>query len=365
MPWRFWFSAVLSAFLIMTFVYYLPLRFLHQATAHEEEDLMPHGMTEENVHAMDHGAAAYHEETDVKEGLVVNLDIWPVPVRAGDPAEFHFYPSEKPGNVPLPLPELQLEHTKLMHVIGVRDDMNEFFHIHPHVETSADGANQYFFADYTFQKPGRYKLWSQITKDGVAHTFGHNPINVEGAGERSNKAVSFDRKAIVGNYQVALKTDEPFVKGREHKLSFDIHTLTGQEVGVEQYLGAQMHLAIIKDDWTEFIHTHPEEEGHMGFSVLPAASAHGVEEETGAGETDKTINFHITFPASGLYRAYAQFRPKGIALPADEALTAMFWLKVEEKAPLAVSPWWLLLLSSAALIVILGAIVKKYLNANE
>lgn len=380
LPWRFWFSAVLSAFLVVTFVYYLPLRFFLKATLPEMHTEAP-GIV--GIHK-EHGSSIPHEEADIKEGLVVNFNASPMPVRAGDSAEFSFYPSVKPGNVPVPLDKLELEHTKLMHVVGVRDDMNEFFHIHPSPSQlfvqKEEGVKEdesqklggqavqagIFSVDYTFQKPGRYKLWSQVTKDGVTHTFGHKPIIVEGAGERSRKEVSFGRNVIVGEYQVALKTDEPFVKGRTHELSFDIHTLTSQEIGVESYLGADMHLAIIKDDWSQFIHTHPETEdhSHTGFHAVPTAFAHGAEEESSAA-ADQTINFHIVFPDAGLYRAYAQFRPKGIDLPADEALTATFWLKVEEKASLPIKPWWMLLFASSALIVILGTIVKKYLKVQS
>jgi hypothetical protein len=61
-----------------------------------------------------------------------------------------------------------------MHVLGVRSDMNEFLHVHPVVNQTAGT----FDATYTFAKPGRYKLWSEIKKDGVVHTFGHPEITV-------------------------------------------------------------------------------------------------------------------------------------------------------------------------------------------
>ena len=46
---------------------------------------------------------------------------------------------------------------------------------------------------------------------------------------------------------------------------------------------------------------------------------------------DETVNFHAVFPETGVYKIFAQFRPKGIDLPQDEAFAASFWIKVEEK----------------------------------
>jgi len=310
-----------------------------------------------------HGAALYHEEQEVKEGLAVNLNVSPVPVLAGTSTHLDFFVNFKPDGLPVPYYGLEIAHKKFMHVIGVRSDLDEFFHIHPS-PTSTPG---HFTTDYTFSKPGVYKLWSEIRKDGKDHTFGHPEISVGGEGAREEKKeVSLGRNVVVGLYQVSLKMDEPVAKGHEHELSFDIRTFDGDKVEVEDYLGAKMHLTIIKDDWKQFIHTHPEEGDHHGLRLIPEANAHGNEEipgRTHEGE-DKVINFHVIFPEAGLYKAFAQFRPKGIDLPEDEALTAAFWIKVEEKAPSAVSSWWILLLASVAVIVLLSWGVKKFLYVN-
>ena len=73
--WHFWFLVVFSAFLIVTFIYYLPLRFLYNAGEahrdiqgeamgeHREESQMMNGNHGER------GGALYHETADVKEGL--------------------------------------------------------------------------------------------------------------------------------------------------------------------------------------------------------------------------------------------------------------------------------------------------------
>jgi len=358
--WRFWFLISFSAFLVVTFGLYLPLRFQHQAV----ERGAPHAAGGEAPGM--HAAAQYHEEGEVAEGIAVNLNVTPVPVTVGTSTRLDFFVNEKPGNVPVPASALEIEHTKLMHVIGVREDMNEFFHIHPQ-PTSTPGV---LSVDYAFSKPGLYKIWSEIKKDGAGHAFGHPETSVLGEGPRSEKQVSFGRNAVVELYQVSLELDEPVAKGHSHELAFDIHTVTGDEVALEPYLAADMHLTIIKDDWKQFIHTHPTgQDGvdHHGVRprIIPLARANG-QDISGAvhdapGE-DEAVRFAVTFPESGLYKAFVQFRPRGIGLPPDEALAVSFWIRVEDKAPAAIPDTVLYAAVSLALIVLLSWGVRRYLQ---
>lgn len=437
--WHFWWLVVFSFLLIISFVYYLPTRFLHQfstmsdhhveeeaghehaegeedhehengmmdAEMHEHMDehmsggmdmdkmmehmMKEHGMAEHDAgHMMEemmsheheegedhehvsppsaggsgqtddeHGVSQYHEETDIKDGLVINLNVNPVPYKAGSPLEFNFFVNQKPRNLPVLASQLQVEHEKLMHVVGLRSDMNEYFHIHP--DFLADNPSV-FSIEYTLNKPGLYKIWSAIKKDGVDHTFGHPQLSVQGDGSKEEKRVFFDRNVVVGNYQVNMAADGTIVKGRDTELVFDIHTLTGQEVTVENYLGAQMHLVFIKDDFGQFIHTHPDGHAHSQAPIIvnTARADEGHEHAAGA---DEVVNFTVNFPEAGLYKAFAQFRPQGINLPSDEALLAEFWIEVTEKSPSVISEWWGLLLVSALLMAGLSWVVNKYLKVN-
>lgn len=363
---RFWFLIAFSAFLIFVFAVYLPDRFTWQATqgVHDDEVMDEHpedgALHEEDIH----GGYEFHEEKDILEGLSVNLTATPTPIRIGSPVEFDFFVNEKPKGEPIASSELEIEHERLMHVIGVRSDMNEFFHIHPY-PTSTPGV---FTVRGNFSKPGLYKIWSEVKKDGIIHATGHLEISIEGVGPRAEKVVSFERKVTVEDYEVSIDMEEPVVQGHEHELSFDIHTRTGEEVEVENYLGAPMHLTIIRDDWKEFIHTHPEEDSsHMSFGLIPTARAHGESEgmEGGAPTNgDEAINFHVVFPEAGLYKAFAQFRPKGTDMPPDEALKAEFWIRVEEQTntKTGLSDWWILLISSSIAIVVLSFAVKKFIT---
>ena len=354
LPWRFWFSAALTAFLVVTFVYYLPLRFQH-AGVEPREGMHGGDMTMEMMDEH-RGAAQHHEEMEVLgEGLAVNLNVTPVPVSIGTTARLDFFVNQKPGNIPVT--DLEIEHTKLMHVIGVRSDLSEFFHIHPQL---VDGG--ILSVDHIFGKPGLYKMWSEIKKDGINHTFGHPEFAVEGTGAQSEKLVSFGRNVIVGDYQMALRLGEAVVAKRELEFLFDVHTLDSFETELEDYLGEKIHLAIIKDDWKQFLHIHPSgvADHHGALRLIPEARANGGGHDTSEG--GHGVEFHVVLPEPGLYRVFAQFRPRGIDLPPDEALTAAFWVRVTERS----SPFrsqGLLVLVSIVGIIVLSIGVKRYLHA--
>lgn len=377
--WQFWFLVVFSLLLIETVVYYLPLRFEHKILKGEDHAAMD--IMGEEMQGEEH-KALYHEEGEVREGLSVNLNVTPVPVTTGAPTRLDFFVNEKPGNVPVT--DLEIEHEKMMHVIGVRNDMEEFFHVHPRpfIEFMEGGSSferdgPKVFGDklgptgkfdlfYTFLKPGLYKIWSEVKRDGVNHAFGHPELAVTGAGEPYHKQVSFARNVIVGDYQIALRLDESVPAGREADLLFDAHTLDSFEIELDDYLAAQMHIVIIKDDLKQFIHTHPESlishnHNHQGFrNLISVAKANGGGHNTLKG--GHGVNFHTTFPEPGLYKVFAQFRPAGVDLPQDEALTASFWIKAEEKGALGVAGWWTNLFISLMLIAILSWGVNRFLQ---
>lgn len=348
---EFWFAVVFTAFLAVTFGLYLPLRFQNLGDGQ--------GMTAGHIM----GPSQYHEETSVREGLLVNMNIVPVPPAAGTSTRLDFFVNQKPGGTPVA--DLEIEHEKFMHVIGVRNDLNEFFHIHPVNMNVAETMNAGIWrASHVFTKPGLYKVWSEVKRAGVNHAFGHPEFSVEGPGERESREVSFDRSAAVGEYRVALNAMEPIPQKQPAQLSFEVKDASGRGAALEPYLGASMHLTVIKDDWKQFIHTHPVVVGSSeskGFSFVPEALANGVHPSpTGIM---KRIPFAVVFPEPGLYKAFAQFRPQGKGLPPDEAFTVGFWLRVESRAPFRVQlSKGALAAISLVLIIVLSFIVKRFLG---
>lgn len=387
-PLRLSITGLLTAFLVITVVYVLPDRFYSRAMMGGGDHGHAEGTSAEHDHAMmsteasgaamahDHASmtaggdhaghsAMIHEESTITEGLISNLTVSPAIPESSTPAQLAFYIND--AQTKEPITNLTVNHDKLIHVMGLRSDMNEFFHIHPDPIVEAPGV---FAVDHEFSKPGTYKIWSEVTYDGTTHVIGHSPVVVEGEGSVDEKDVSFGTSVIAGNYQVMLHTSE-LVVNRESSIQIEIHDSKGQEVALENYLGVPMHMAIIKDDWSEFIHTHPNSVGgmdesmpheHSGINLVPEvlADAGHAGVEPGHG-----VNFSAMFPTAGIYKVFAQFRPEGVDLPIDEAIVASFWIEVKEKPAFPFPPKIFLFVVSIVAMAGLSYVVKRYITVPE
>ncbi len=385
----FWNFVTLSLLLIVVFGYTLPTRFVHQAAVHAaEEGRMenvdahmdgsvgsPQGGVMDGGHDVDHSTSFYHEEEDVKEGIVVNLSHNPSTLTTGEAVKLSFYVINLPkDNLGFPgiIPESQLEvqHEKKMHVIGVRKDLNEFFHIHPVADTPSSNILR---VEHIFDRPGDYKIWSEIKYNNEDHAFGHPLLAVGGAGASFEPKKEILQNVIVGEgYQVAIDYHDGLAVGPENHLDFIVKDLTGNGVEFENFLGEKMHFSVISEDLTQFIHTHPDSE--MGenhhVSFVPKAFANGGEEHGSTGSPQGEIpadhiGFTVPFKKEGFYKVFAQFRPLGIELSPDDALLAEFWIKVDKAPPQSIgglNPWWRNLIVSLVLIALLSWIVKKYIT---
>ena len=402
LPYLFWNFVSLSLILILVFGYVLPSRFLARAETHENEmehmmgpdgTMMDHDEMEEHMEEMEghveggmmmeghdestehegHGETQVHEDSDVKEGLVVRMNVLPQTkegVFAGKPTQLLFDPQNIVNGTSkfIPESELEIQHEKKIHVIGVRKDLTEFFHIHPEWSTGSAGG---FVIQHTFKLPGDYKVWSEVKYKDENHVFGHPLLTVKGDTAYETER-SIARNVIVGNkYQVAIEYEG--LGSGNNEVDFIVRTLEGNAVPLDNYLGEKMHLAVISDDLTQFVHAHPEtaddEHSHAQLRVVNTARAHGGAEDETAEAPDE-IHFSIPFQKPGLYKVFAQFHPSDANLAGvDDFVLAQFWVQVSDrpagpaKQPLsAAAAWWRNLVVSLIFIGILGWIVKRYIT---
>jgi|GEM_PF-380802 len=391
-----WTFTVLTLLLGILFIYILPHNFLkHEAVgtghAESEHDAMM-GAQDGAMNHEDHGAGGHtpgqlHESSAVTEGLVVNMTIVPPSPIVGQKIDFIFNTLDLPNKIAVD--DLQIEHEKLMHVIGVREDLSGFFHVHPRKTGSGK-----FELQGKFNEPGYFKIWTDVTRNNKTHSFGHDVFLVKSgentAVERSKAKPIFQESVVTDGYRVDFSHESPVI-GTPFHLGFTVRNSAGSIVPVEQYLAADMHLAAIKDDLTQYIHTHPSDHLHgalqpvenMALAVKALASA-GHDEATPHHDTpvetptknlfSAQVPFEVTFQKPGIYKLYAQFRPQGILLPKKESLVAEFFLEVTNQTASASSvparssheppvsrP--LLALISLVLIAGLSTAVARYLKA--
>jgi hypothetical protein len=371
LPYLWWNMVTLALILILTFGYVLPNRFLAQAQMHDDEMM-------EDGHG-GHAETHYHNELDVLQGPLVSLSSDPAEPAAGTSTRLYFAtviapgcPLKGPNACPatpsgIPARDLQIQHEKLMHVIGARNDLREFFHIHPAPESPTSSL---FTVSHAFVKPGEYRIWSEIKYAGEGHVFAHPPLAVSGEGPVSEPDREITVNKIVGRYQVGIIYDRLRL-GADNHVDFTVKDAEGRTTPLDLYLGERMHLTIISDDLTQFIHTHPDAGDHMimddnHHALISRALAHGNGEPAGMTPgSEEHVGFTVPFVKPGFYKAFAQFRPSAAGLGPDDAHTAEFWIEVSAEAagPFAVAlGWWPKLFISLAFIALLGWIIKRYIT---
>jgi hypothetical protein len=245
------------------------------------------------------GPHFYYEADAVREGLAVTLSAGEV--RAGEPVTLRFFVQQRPRG--FPVDKLQIEHEKFMHVIGARDDLSDFFHLHP----TRVGAGVWE-APHTFTHGGRYKLWCDVKYHGTSYSFGQALVTVTGNLGETGKPVPA-MCAVVSGYSIRLKCAEPLVAGGTNLLKFLIQDAAGSSPELENFLGTPMHLVIIRQDLAIYLHAHPE----------------------GRRPGESAVSFKQIFPEPGAYTLFAQFRPKERGLPSGEALLVEFRVLVADQ----------------------------------
>ena len=232
-----------------------------------------------------------------RSGLSVEMLAGETSVGQTVPLRFRVYHS--PGDTPVD--DLQVEHEKLMHVIGVRDDLEDFFHIHP--QRSFPGMWQVI---HTITNGGRYQVWSDVKRRGTVYSFAQTPLIVAGRLQPSAPIVVPRLTDVKAGFQIALNGADELRVGKTNLLQIIVRNSEGAQVGMDFYLGALMHLVLVKDDLSVYLHGHAENHD----------------------KSQPTISFKQVFPKPGNYKLFAQFRPAKSKMPLDEAILAEFWVKV-------------------------------------
>jgi hypothetical protein len=175
-----------------------------------------------------------------------------------------------------PVRDFEVEHERRMHLILVRRDLTGFQHLHP--ELGDDGR---WTTDVRLDEAGSYRLFADFARGGESHTLAAD-LRVDGDADLRPLPEPDPVATTNTGYEVRLDSGAAHA-GEEADLRFTI-SRDGQEVDVEPYLGANGHLVALRDGDLAFLHVHP----------------HGDD-----------VAFAATFPTTGSYRLFLQFKHDG------------------------------------------------------
>ena len=184
-----------------------------------------------------------------------------------------------------PIKTFDVLHEKLVHLIAVREGLDEFAHLHPEVDASG-----MITIEYAFPKSGKYRLFADHQPQGKAPGLAAGELVVAGDDEPAAVLVpNASHEVAVGEIKahVAITPGDP-----ETTVRFHLVDAAGQAVGdLQPYLGAMGHLVIISADGREYVHAHPLGEAQTA--------------------PEGAVEFAAHFPKPGIYKAWGQFQRGG------------------------------------------------------
>ena len=234
-----------------------------------------HGAPAKDAHAAHGGHENMNAATPRK--LVVATD--PLQPQAGSATKLVLQIQDDDG---APIKSFDTLHEKLVHLIVVREGLDEFAHLHPDVDASG-----MMTGEFTFPKGGKYRLFADHQPQGKSPGLAAGELVVAGDDTPAAALVpNASPEVTVGE----IKAHVTIAPGaQETTVRFHFVGADDQPVDdLQPYLGAMGHLVIISADGSEYVHAHPLSE---------AKSA-----------PDGVVEFAAHFPKPGIYKAWGQFQ---------------------------------------------------------
>jgi hypothetical protein len=231
------------------------------------------------------------EQTDIPfaNGYRAEFRSLPARPKAGEPVQLIFTIRDFFGKA---VANLEIQHTKPMHLMVVSRDLAEFDHIHPEPVPGS-----VFRVSHTFAHGGNYRLYADYTPIGAANRIEAFDVNVSGPSRAQVPLVPTAAwNTALGGLKMVMTTDKPLHTGDDIGFTVTISdAMSGAPVhNLQPYLGAWAHIAIISEDTQDFLHVHPAEE--------PGQSAAAYR----SGLTPNVIRTQTGFRRPGVYKMWVQ-----------------------------------------------------------
>ncbi len=245
------------------------------STVHTEHAAIP--IKDPSAHSNHGGHGEMQMPSASPRKLVVKTE--PTQPQAGEATKLQLQILENDGR---PITKFSLLHEKLVHLIVIRDGLDEFSHLHPNVDASGN-----ITIEHVFPKAGKYRLFADHQPEGKSPGLARGELVVVGDDESAVALVpNASDEVAVGeiNAKVAVQPGD-----RETTVRFQLVDASGQVVtDLQPYLGAMGHLVIISADGAEYVHAHPLSESQTS--------------------PEGFVEFAAHFPKPGLYKAWGQFQ---------------------------------------------------------
>lgn len=213
------------------------------------------------------------------EGAIV-VTTEPTPPKAGEPADLKLMIHEPDGTMVEKFDEL---HTKLVHLIIIRKELDEFAHVHPEIDASGN-----MTVAHQFRVGGEYLLFADYQPAGKDPAAAKGRLKVSGNSPPAPQLTPNVPGTVAGEGLGARIELKDARAGESAMVKFQV--LDEEEKPVDDlqpYLGAMGHLVIVSADGNEYVHAHP-----MNEKAAPGGA----------------VEFMAHFPTAGVYKGWGQFQ---------------------------------------------------------
>ena len=221
---------------------------------------------------------AGHNKEQAVPKLMVQTD--PAKPVAGKPTTLKIMIHGADGEM---VKSFEVVHEQKVHLIIVRDGLDQFAHIHPEVDPSGNAT-----VSYTFPTGGTYWLYADHKPSGKEQTTATAQVKIAGDIPPIPALTPNESGEIEGDGLRAKVAIEGAMRGGEATIIFDLKDAAGQPVkDLQPYMGAMGHLVVLSSDGKQYVHAHPA--------------------DAKTGKSNQVVFMaHIMEP--GLYKGWGQFR---------------------------------------------------------
>jgi len=234
------------------------------------------------------------------------LDIWLTPLTGTSPI-LHY----------------GVDMTKLLHLIIVSDDFEEFFHVHPVL-----GADGHFTIDQSFPRAGHFQAYVDCEPQGLGQQVFRFAFSVgDASAPRTPSLGATGPRVDVGPYTVTLSTTQLGV-GKDNDISVHVFRNGKPARDLHPYLGALAHAVFLDARDLTYIHVHPGALGAAAMDSMPGMP--GMGDMSGmdmpalpdSAHSSPDMSLHVTVRESGTYKLWLQFRGGSTLYVAPFVITA-------------------------------------------
>ena len=206
-----------------------------------------------------------------------------LPPRTGEPADLTFRIVDAAGT---PLLDYTEEQTKLLHLYVVRNDLQDYRHLHP---TLADDGT--WTARVDLAGPGSYRVITEFSP--AADPKGRHVV----LGRSDIVPGTWSPEQVVatstgGDGIVRVVAPETVPSGPDERMVLTVADAEGRSPALGSYLGTYAHLTGFNVETGTFEHVHPYGEPEVG-------------------DNGTALTFHTEFSVPGRYLFFVQVRVDG------------------------------------------------------